>query len=47
MNDLGCHTIEMARYFFGKDDKIVEVMAWGATPRPPRHGPRARTTPCS
>lgn len=30
MNDLGCHCIEAARYFFGKDDKIVEVMAWGA-----------------
>src|SRR5688572_7445790 len=31
MADLGCHTIEMARYAFGKDDKIVEVMSWGAT----------------
>jgi predicted dehydrogenase len=31
MADLGCHTIEMARYAFGKQDKIVEVMAWGAT----------------
>lgn len=30
MADLGCHTIEMARYTFGKQDKIVEVMAWGA-----------------
>ena len=30
MNDLACHTIEAARYFFGKEDKIVEVMAWGA-----------------
>ncbi len=30
MNDLGCHTIAAARYFFGKEDKIVEVMAWGA-----------------
>jgi predicted dehydrogenase len=30
MNDLGCHTIEAARYFFGKQDKIVEVLAWGA-----------------
>lgn len=30
MNDLGCHCIEAARYFFGKDDAIVEVMAWGA-----------------
>jgi predicted dehydrogenase len=29
MNDLACHTIEAARYFFGKDDTIVEVMAWG------------------
>ncbi|HXF26468.1 MAG TPA: Gfo/Idh/MocA family oxidoreductase [Bryobacteraceae bacterium] len=31
MNDLGCHCIAAARYFFGKDDPIVEVMAWGAT----------------
>lgn len=30
MNDLGCHCIAAARYFFGKEDKIVEVMAWGA-----------------
>src|ERR1700730_17726320 len=30
MTDLGCHTIAAARYFFGKEDKIVEVMAWGA-----------------
>ena len=30
MNDLGCHCIEAARYFFGKDDAIKEVMAWGA-----------------
>jgi predicted dehydrogenase len=30
MNDLACHTIEAARYFFGKQDSIVEVMAWGA-----------------
>ena len=30
MNDLGCHTIAAARYFFDKQDKIVEVMAWGA-----------------
>lgn len=29
MNDLACHCIEAARYFFGKDDPIVEVMAWG------------------
>ncbi len=31
LNDLGSHTIEAARYFFGKDDRIVEVMAWGAS----------------
>lgn len=31
MNDLACHCIEAARYFFGKEDKVVEVMAWGAT----------------
>jgi predicted dehydrogenase len=30
MADLGCHTIEMARYAFGKEDKIVEALAWGA-----------------
>ncbi len=31
LNDLGCHCIEAARYFYGKEDKVVEVMAWGAT----------------
>ena len=30
MNDLACHCIEAARYFFGKQDRVVEVMAWGA-----------------
>lgn len=30
MNDLGCHCIAAARYFFGKEDKITKVMAWGA-----------------
>jgi predicted dehydrogenase len=30
LSDLGCHCIEAARYFFGKDDRILEVMAWGA-----------------
>jgi predicted dehydrogenase len=30
MNDLACHCIEAARYFFGKQERIVEVMAWGA-----------------
>ena len=30
LNDLGCHCIAAARYFFGKADRIVEVMAWGA-----------------
>ncbi len=29
LNDLGCHCIEAARYFHGKDDEVVEVMAWG------------------
>ncbi len=29
MNDLGCHCISAARYFFGKDDPIVKVLAWG------------------
>ncbi len=31
LNDLGCHCIEAARYFFGKEDAVVEVMAWGGT----------------
>lgn len=30
MNDLACHCVEAARYFYGKDDPVVEVMAWGA-----------------
>lgn len=30
MNDLACHCVEAARYFYGKEDKVVEVMAWGA-----------------
>jgi predicted dehydrogenase len=30
MNDLACHCVEAARYFFGKDNPVVEVMAWGA-----------------
>ena len=30
LNDLGCHCVEAARYFFGKRDRITEVMAWGA-----------------
>lgn len=30
LNDLGCHCIEAARYFFGKEDRVTEVMAWGA-----------------
>ena len=29
--DMGCHTVESARHFFGKDNPIVEVFAWGAT----------------
>jgi predicted dehydrogenase len=31
MHDLGCHCIEAARYFFGKEDPVVEVMGWGDT----------------
>jgi predicted dehydrogenase len=31
MNDLACHCIEAARYFFGKEDQVAEVMAWGGT----------------
>lgn len=30
MHDLGCHCIEATRYFFGKEDPVVEAMAWGA-----------------
>jgi predicted dehydrogenase len=29
--DMGCHTIEAARYFFGKDVPMTEAFAWGAT----------------
>jgi predicted dehydrogenase len=29
--DMGCHTIEAARYFFGKDVPMTEALAWGAT----------------
>jgi len=29
--DMGCHTVESARYLFGKGNPIVEVFAWGAT----------------
>ncbi|MFA0760353.1 MAG: hypothetical protein HZLCBSQH_000447 [Candidatus Fervidibacterota bacterium] len=27
--DMGCHMVEAARYFLGKDNPIVEVLAWG------------------
>jgi predicted dehydrogenase len=30
LNDLGCHTIALARYAFGKEDRITDVLAWGA-----------------
>ncbi|MBI3737185.1 Gfo/Idh/MocA family oxidoreductase, partial [Candidatus Sumerlaeota bacterium] len=30
LNDMGCHCIEAARYFFGKEKKVRRVMAWGA-----------------
>jgi predicted dehydrogenase len=39
MNDLAPHCIEAARYFFGKHDTVVEVMAWTATLV---HGKRTR-----
>jgi predicted dehydrogenase len=26
--DMGCHTIEAARYFIGKENRIAEVLAW-------------------
>lgn len=29
--DMGCHCFEAARYFFGKEARPVEVMAWTAT----------------
>jgi predicted dehydrogenase len=29
--DMGCHTIEAARYFFGKEHRIQDDFAWGAT----------------
>ncbi len=29
--DMGCHTVEAARYFFGKEVAVTEVFAWGAT----------------
>src|SRR5438445_3167449 len=29
--DMGCHTVEAARYFFGKERRIKDVVAWGAT----------------
>lgn len=31
--DMGCHTVESARQFFGKDNPVVEAFAWGATLR--------------
>jgi predicted dehydrogenase len=31
MNDLGPHCIAAARYFFGKEDPVVEAMAWTGT----------------
>lgn len=29
--DMGCHTVESARHFFGKDNAVTEAFAWGAT----------------
>ncbi len=29
--DMGCHTVEAARYFFGKEHRVKDVFAWGAT----------------
>lgn len=31
--DMGCHTVESARHFFGKENAVVEAFAWGATLR--------------
>ena len=28
---MGCHSVEAARYLFGKDLPVSEVFAWGAT----------------
>lgn len=39
LSDLAPHCIEAARYFYGKDDRVVEVMAWLATLV---HGKRTR-----
>lgn len=29
--DMGCHTVEAARYFFGKEQPMKDVLAYGAT----------------
>ncbi|MCC6729644.1 MAG: Gfo/Idh/MocA family oxidoreductase [Chthonomonadales bacterium] len=29
--DMGCHTVEAARYFVGKENPVAEVLAWGDT----------------
>lgn len=29
--DMGCHTVETARYLFGKEHQVKDVFAWGAT----------------
>ncbi|GAB3597734.1 Gfo/Idh/MocA family protein [Microbacterium tumbae] len=31
--DMGCHTVESARHFFGKDNPVVAAFAYGATLR--------------
>ncbi len=31
LNDMGCHCIEAARYFFGKELRVRRIMAWGGT----------------
>lgn len=31
LNDMGCHCIEAARYFHGKELPVRRVLAWGAT----------------
>ena len=28
---MGCHTVESARHFFGKQNHVAEVFAWGST----------------
>ena len=44
--DMGCHTIEAARYFIGKENPVTEVLAWTDWALSSRTGLMRRTTPC-